>query len=226
MLQARVSNHARNAVPTPRQQSRAFTDLGLKQHIIVKPGTPIQPIINATMIGQSIYLMPGEHPIYEPLVLRGDGAALFGQRGATILRKLRVFTEPMLSISLNTASGSITHRCTISGLTLTCKYGTGRQIEVNGRDHTVAGVICAAEAGVRMAAGIWCNSSTTLLFDCFVYTDVVTPMPRTEAEIWLPDAVDRCRLIGNCAVSVGSVISYRGIDGTVASGNIPPPTVR
>src|SRR3990167_5398951 len=73
MLQRRISTHARTAVPTRQQEGRAFTDLALKQHIVVKPGTPIQPIINASLAGQSIYLLPGEHPVYEPPVVRAGG---------------------------------------------------------------------------------------------------------------------------------------------------------
>jgi len=54
-LQRRISPHARPAVPTKRQGQRALADLSLKQHIVVKPGTAIQPIINASLAGQSIY---------------------------------------------------------------------------------------------------------------------------------------------------------------------------
>ncbi len=198
------------------QQSRAFTDLGLKQHIVVKPGTSIQPIINDSLAGQSIYLLPGEHPVYEPLVMRRDNGHLYGQRGVTVLRKLRAFTEPMLSIPLST------ERCTISGLTLTCKYGTGRQIETKGRDHVLSDIICAAEVGVQMAAGIWCESGFTLMFNCYVFTDA---LPRSEAEIWIPNGALVCRLVANCAPGVGAVISYRGIDGTVAAANAPAAAV-
>ena len=223
MLQRRISTHARTAVPTRQQEGRAFTDLALKQHIVVKPGTPIQPIINASLAGQSIYLLPGEHPVYEPLVLRGDGAALFGQRGATVLRKLRAFTEPMLSIPADTG-GNLTERCTIAGLTLTCKYGTGRQIELKGRDHVLSDVICAAEVGVQMAAGIWCEAGFTLLHNCYVFTDALV---RSEAEIWIPDGTQKCRVCSSCAPAAGAVISYRGIDLHVNDGaNIPAATVR
>ena len=221
MLQRRISPHARPAVPTKRQGQRALADLSLKQHIVVKPGTAIQPIINDSLAGQSIYLLPGEHPVYEPLVLRGNGAHLFGQRGATVLRKLKAFTEPMLSIPLST------ERCTISGLTLTCKYGRGRQIETKGRDHGVSDVICAAETGVQMAAGIWCESGFTLLYNCFVFTDPA--LARSEDEIWIPDGVLKCRLCSSCAFAGASptIISYRGIDLSVNDGaNIPAVWVR
>lgn len=203
---------ARTPEALATQHSREHQERG----IILRPKDDPTLVIRSINDAVAFFFMHGTRHIRETITVDVPGVSLYGY-GQAIFQRAEGFTGPMFHVTANDVL--------IDGLVLDDNAGTGPAVRFEG---TTGGwisrlrILAGPGGGVALGTGIHLVNAD----ECMVTRNRVEPsIPvRPLADIYLDDASTDCSLVAN--VCPGGVLSYLGVSGSVASGNVGTVVVR